>query len=364
MKSRNYLIFILLVSIAFSGCRGRLRDTTDYSTWPERPITITLGQGAGGGTDMVIRALAVEMERILGTTISVVNQPGASGSLAIESVLQRPADGYWLQGNSGFNKIARIMGHTESVPWQDWSYFRLTYGVPSFSVRADSPIRDMAHFVQLARANPGQYTISNSGVGGIWHEANVVFANGAGIDLRHVPFTSGAESTLAVLRGDVDVSGAGIFEQWQFIEEGSLRILGIFSMEPVTLTSGMVMPRIMDSLPEFEALGTFGAEHHIAVRRDTPPEIISRLGDAIRQAMETESFRSFARDQWLTPGFMYGEETDRRAAYSESLTAWLYFDIGLEGVNRSPAELNPPVPRLEDFDRWWPPAGYRPVAFN
>src|SRR5690606_32932468 len=81
----------LLVSTAFA--QG------DYPWQPDRPINIVVPWAAGGSTDQVTRVMAAELEEALGTSVVVVNQPGASGSIGTTNVLNADMDGYtWAAG--------------------------------------------------------------------------------------------------------------------------------------------------------------------------------------------------------------------------------------------------------------------------
>jgi len=355
-------MLLLLSATIFTACFKIKNKTDEYSFWPEKPITIVCGQGAGGGTDQTVRALAVGMEKKLGVAINVINQPGASGSIAMDFVSMKPSDGYWIQANSGFNKPARVMGHSDLIPWKDWYYVRFVSAVASYSVLTDSPIKDIYDLIEKAKKSPNTITISNSGVGSIWHEGNSIFADAAGIKLKNIPYTSGAEATLACLQKEVDVCGGGVHEHSQFLEAGKLRNLGIFSSVPITLNNGLVLEPVKKYIPSMEKDGTFGPEMFIAVKRDTPPAIIKKIEEAARYARETEEFIKLCKDNWFVPEIITGEEADRKGAYSESLTAWLFYDIKLEGVKKNPADLN--IPRPADFDKWWPPKEYSPVVFD
>ncbi len=328
--------------------------------WPTKPITIVCGQGAGGGTDQVVRAVAAQMEKTLGVPVNVVNRPGASGSLAIDFVAKLPADGYTLQANSSYNKPARALGHTKLIPWKDWYYFRTSSAVASYSVVKDSPIKDLKDLIAKAKAKPGSLTISNSGVGSIWHEGNSMLADLAGIKLQDVAYTSGSQASLAALQREVDVAGGGVHEHYQFLEAGQMRSLGVFSDTPITLNSGLVLEPIKNTIPEAD--GTFGPSHFIAVLRNTPPEIIKKIENAVRFAVNTPEFQKMCKESYLQAGLITGTEADKRAAYEESVTAWTFYDLKVQGFNINPAELG--IPRVKDFESWWPPKEYKPIVFK
>ena len=92
--------------------------------WPERSITAVVMYAAGGGTDVVLRALAGEMAKSVGWDINVINKPGGVGAVATSFVLGKPADGYWWLGAANYNKFVRIMGGSDSVAWRDWQFYQ------------------------------------------------------------------------------------------------------------------------------------------------------------------------------------------------------------------------------------------------
>ncbi len=124
--------------------------------WPERPITVVVMYGAGGGTDTIIRTLAAEMAKSTGWEINVINKPGAVGGVATRFVLNKPDDGYWWLGAANYNKFVRIMGHSDSKAWEDWQYFQAANSIASWSVRTGSPYKTFEDVIAAAKANPGR----------------------------------------------------------------------------------------------------------------------------------------------------------------------------------------------------------------
>ncbi|MEK9725579.1 MAG: tripartite tricarboxylate transporter substrate-binding protein, partial [Rhodospirillaceae bacterium] len=154
------------------------------ATWPERPITVVVMYGAGGGTDVVLRTVAAEMSKATGWEINVINKPGAVGGVATRFLLNKPDDGYWWLGAANYNKFVRIMGHSGSVAWTDWQYFQAANSLASWSVKPDSPFKTFEDVVAAAKANPGKISISTSGTGGLWQELALIVSEAAGIKLK------------------------------------------------------------------------------------------------------------------------------------------------------------------------------------
>jgi tripartite-type tricarboxylate transporter receptor subunit TctC len=355
MKNKAKIVFLLTLSLLYV----LVAAGPVLAAWPgNKPATVVIQYGAGGGTDVLTRAYTKAMEKHLGTTVNAMNRAGAVGALAMDFVASKPADGYWWLGASQFSKPLRVMGHTKLVPWEDWQYYKIASGVQGWAVRVDSPFKTMADFIAAAKKEPNKYSIANSGVGGMWHEGNEIMVKAAGIQVRQIPYKGGAPATLACLQGEVDVTGSGIHETIEMIRAGKLRNLAVFTKEQVKFDDGTVLKPITDYLPTLAGYAPFGSEYTLGFKRDTPPEILEKLKQAFIAASNDPEFTAMLKKQFFFKDVMVGEEADRVAALRESVTAWLFWDLKVEGVKVNPAELG--LPRPEEFDKWWPPKGYKP----
>lgn len=332
--------------------------TPALAQWPERPITMVVMYGAGGGTDVVLRALASEMSAATGWRINVINRPGASGSAATNFVLNRRNDGYTLLGSSSFGKFARVSGDGESRSWTDWYYLQAGTNLASWAVLPGSSFKSFADVIEAARANPGQVTISTSGTGGLWHEMAASVAQAAGIELRYVPYGSGQAATLAGLNGEVDIAGGGVHEHIQFVEAGQLVPLQQTGARDIVTASGTVMPSLVKFIPEIRELLPPNGTYDIGIRRDTPIEIIREVQRAFLAAVDSQNFRDMMTQRNFVIDVLVGEAADRRAAQLEVISADMFQRLGIPGA-KSADELGLPAP--EEFDDWWPPEGYEPL---
>jgi len=354
---KSYLKFVSIAAISL--CLVFSTTAPAKAEWPgNKPITVVIQYKAGGGTDVLTRAYTKAMEKSLGTTVNAVNRPGAVGALAMDFVNSKPADGYWWLGASQFSKPLRVMGYTKLNGYENWQYYKIASGIQGWAVRADSPFKTMADFLKAAKANPGKYSISNSGVGGIWNEGNQIMIKAAGIKVREVPYKGGAPAALACLQGEVDVTGSGIHETVEHIKAGKLRNLAAFTKEPITLDNGMVLRPITDYIPSLASYAPFGSEYTLGVKRETPVEVLEKIKKAFIAASNDPGFNALLKKKVFFKSLALGEDADRMAALRESVTAWLFWDLKLEGVKVNPADLG--IPRPEDFDKWWPPKGYSP----
>lgn len=329
--------------------------------WPSRPITIVIQYGAGGGTDTIIRTLAQALGKSFKVSIRAVNQPGAAGSLATDAVGQRAPDGHWLLGSADYNKIFRVLGYSKTAPWADWQFLKIGRSLPAWAVAPDSPFKTLADVAAAAKENPGSVRISNSGVGTVWHEATLVALEySTGAQFNHIPYNGGAPAALAVLQGEADVVASGLQEQVEYLRSGQLRNIAVFQSEPLSV-DGIAEPLqpVTAAIPNAADIGFIQGVYGLAIRRDSPPEVLKALSEAVSTAVNDEQFTSVLASRMMFPEFKTGEDADREAALFESVTSWLYFDNKMEGLQHTPEELG--IPKPQDFAGWWPPQDYAKV---
>lgn len=327
--------------------------------WPSQPITVVVMYSAGGGTDTLLRTISGEMAKAKGWNINVINKPGAVGAVATEFVKGKPADGHWILGAANYNKFVRVMGHTTGKPWEDWSIMQAANAVASWSVPMDSPFKTFADVVAAAKKDPGKLTISTSGTGGIWHECALIVADAADIKLSFVPYKGGKPAALAGLQGEVDIAGGGVHEHIDLIRAGKMRCLQQTSTEDIKLDDGTVLPTIASMLPGLKPVLPIGPQYNLIMRREVPVEIQKQVKEAFVMAVNSDAFKQIAKKKFFTIDVRTGEAADRRTAHLETITAATFqkYKEQIKGTVKSPSELGLPEPA--DFDKWWPPQGYK-----
>ncbi|MGE7413227.1 Bug family tripartite tricarboxylate transporter substrate binding protein, partial [Methylobacterium tarhaniae] len=209
--------------------------------WPDREITLVVNYGAGGVTDVTIRALAAEATKILRVPIQVVNRAGGQGTTGPTFVAAQKPDGHTI-GVTSFAPMA-ISPHLMDVSYKidDFDYIggfgRFRYGI---AVAATSQIRSMEDLVAAARAR--RVTFAASGP-----PNNLALSNlgkKLGLRFQFVPYPSGAEAVTAALGGHVDAVVQTPTEMLGLIEAGRLR--GLASASPVRWTERPDMPTLVD----------------------------------------------------------------------------------------------------------------------
>src|SRR3989440_12889195 len=141
------------------------------AAYPDRPITLIVPWGAGGGTDATARIIGTLLEKELKQPFNVVNRTGGSGVVGHDAIAKATPDGYTI----GLITVEiTMMHHVGLTPltYQDYTPIGLVNADPAaINVRADSPYKSVKDLIAAIKANPGKMKASGTGQGGIWHLA-------------------------------------------------------------------------------------------------------------------------------------------------------------------------------------------------
>ena len=218
--------------------------------WPQRPIRIIVGFGAGGGTDIISRILAQSMQEKLGQPVIVENRPGAGGTTANEAVARADKDGYTL----GMMTAGQIIAATTR---KEMRYDTLTAFAPVSQVataslliaaRADFAAGSVKELIAAAKADPGKIVFASPGFGATQHFAVELFMQTAGVKMLHVPFRNSPEAIGAVLGKQVDVLFDTVSALLGQVQSGELKALAVTGKDrfppvpniPTAIESGLL----------------------------------------------------------------------------------------------------------------------------
>lgn len=251
--------------------------------FPDRPLQLILGFGAGGTADAVARIICQALAPILGQQVVVENRPGASASLAANVVVRNRPDGYTLLYGVFSHAVAPALVSLSYDTLADLTAVSQVASVPLFMFAAgNAPFRSVADVIAAAKEKPTTITYASAGVGSSAHLAAELFSRRAGISLVHVPYRGGGPAVTSLLSGDVTL----LWDNPQpatrsYLDEGRLRALAVMA------------PARLAAYPDIPAIGEAGlgdgldvqAWQGILVRSGTPAELIDRLYRAVARAM-------------------------------------------------------------------------------
>jgi tripartite-type tricarboxylate transporter receptor subunit TctC len=272
-----------------------LGGTPATAEYPERPITIIVPWGAGGGTDATGRILASLMEKELGVPVSVVNRTGGSGVVGHSAIATAAPDGYTLGVVTVEIGMMHWQGLTE-LTYDDYTPLALyNADAAGLQVRADAPWDSAEAVLDAVKASPGEHKSSGTGQGGIWHLALAGMLQEAGIPpdaAPWVPSQGAAPGLQDLVAGGVDIVTCSVPEAQALLEAGRVRSLAVMSEER--------NPAFPDVPTLKEATGldwTVAAWRGIAGPKGLPQEVSDKIVPLLQQIWESQEFRDFMAER-------------------------------------------------------------------
>ncbi len=292
------------------------RPALPQGQWPAgRPIELIVGFAPGGGTDVMLRALAPFLAaEVPGANFVVLNRPGAGGETAYLALQSARPDGYTL---GTLNTPGYLSVPIERRVRYDRAKIRpiarLVNDPTALVVRQASPYRSLRDLVEAARRRPGTISVGSSGVGTSAHLGLTLFQAASGTEFIHTPYAGAGPEKNAVLAGHIDVGGLSLGE------------IGVLGQEtpPLRPLAAMGEKRweLMPNVPTFREEGfdvVMSSERGLAAPRDIPDEIATRLQDAIARVMAKPEWLEKARQLELPLAYLPGAEWEAQMPAQEA----------------------------------------------
>jgi tripartite-type tricarboxylate transporter receptor subunit TctC len=266
---------------------------------PDRPIRLVIPYSAGGGTDLVGRAIGERLARDLGQPVVPENRPGGNTIVAAQAVLAAPADGHTLfMGGSATLVVNPLL--YRRLPYdaeRDFTLIGISNAVPLVVLVAPSlGVTDLAGLVRLVRERGDSIAYASNGLGNPTHLAAEMFRLAAGLEMTHVPFNGSAPSQLSLLGGHTHLLFDVVGSAMPLIRDGRLRALAVTTAERLSVLPDV--PTVAESgFPGYAASFWYG----FSLARRTPPEVTARLHAVLNSAIAEPSFRALLDPLGLAP---------------------------------------------------------------
>ena len=253
-----------------------------------KPIRLICPFPPAGAVDIASRAIASEMSKILGVTVTVENRPGAGGNLGGAEAARAPADGTTIfMTTSGINAINPVL-YTK-MPFDPIKDLAPVGALVSLSnvlvVHPSVKANSVADVIALAKAEPGKMNYASSGSGTSIHMSGEMFKHLTKVDIQHIPYKGSAPAVTDLLGGQVMMMFDNIPSALQHIKAGKLRALAV---------TGAKRDPLLPDLPTMAEAGVAGYESGVwfglAVPAATPKEEIARLNAAAIKGTKSPEF--------------------------------------------------------------------------
>jgi tripartite-type tricarboxylate transporter receptor subunit TctC len=309
--------------------------------YPSKPISLVLGWGAGGVTDVAARVFAPLLEKYIGASVVVLNKPGASGAIGTDYANNQPADGYTILFSAETPATFQVMG-TSTLSFHDFiPLFLVSHSEKFIVVAGNSPYKTMQDLVEAARKNPGKIRFSYTGPGASGHIQGILMQNAGDLTLSMTPFGSGSESFMAVLGGQVDFTSPNIGTVKDYIATWQMRALAVFDKKRSQYLPDV--PAITEALPALEPFLPLDYPNCVLLKKGTPDEAVNKIRDAGLKALADPEWKKFLESTWYTAyDQVQGDDVLKYWDRWGSIVNWILFDAGV--AKKDPAEFN--IPRF------------------
>jgi len=303
MQRRHLLRSAAALAVPLLGARG----VAQAQSFPTRSIKLVIAFPAGGPTDITMRVLADNASKVLGQPVIVENKPGAGGTLPALQLQSSAADGYTVgQIPLGVFRLP----YTTKISWDPIKDISYVLNVTGYAfgvvVPTDSPLKTWTHFVAWAKANPGKLSYGSTGTMTSPHLTMELIAQKLGLELLHIPYKGSADLMQSIMGNNIMAAAdsTGFAPQ---VQAGKLRVLNTWGAE--RLAKFPDAPTLNELGLDMVQNSPFG----IGAPKGTPSEIVKRLHDAFKQAMEQESYKTALARYDMVPIYMNSADYTRFA---------------------------------------------------
>jgi len=287
------------LALAFAISMLAAPSSAQAQNYPERPVRIIVPFAAGGGSDIVGRAIAQKLQEKFGQPFVVENRPGAGGSIGANQVAKAEADGYTLLlgSSSEIAQYPTVKTGTPYDPIKDFTPIAAVATVPlALTVKQELAPTSVQELIEYAKKNPGKLSYGSAGPGSSTHLAMALLTSMTGTDMTHVPYKGSAPVVTDLLAGTLDLSISTLPAVLPHISGGKIKVLAVSTGQ-----RAKALPNVI-TIEEGGVKGyATGLWTGLLAPAGTSPQIVSKLNAAVNEALTAEDLKALLAKQGAEP---------------------------------------------------------------
>lgn len=296
--------------------------------YPDRPVTIIVPWGAGGGTDTIVRLFAVGFEEALGVPVNIVNRTGGNGVIGHTAIATAAPDGYTLGACTSEISYFKTMNLAPLTPESFDLISRIAEIPAGVTVKTGGRFQDLKSVVEAMKSEPaGTLTSSGSGLGGPWHLAIAGLAtmeNLPASTVKFVPSQGGAPALQDVMAGGIDLFTGSPVEAKSLAESGEVKVVAVMAKE--RLAAFPDVPTVKEAIGVDWTLSNWFS---LCAPPGLPAEVKAKIVEAGKKGHAAPSVQTNLKERGITPVWDGPEQFAEFANAFAGTAAILLKDLGL-----------------------------------